>query len=825
MNNNEGQLNLRFRRWPLPVLLLLLLAFFLPLLAGWEKFFYDDIAFMFYPQQVFLSRALGRGIIPWWNPHLAAGACPFYAYLFQSAMSPVNWVFLLLGALDPSRNFFWLIKLPVAFSFLLAAVFSYLFARRGLRLGAGGAFVTALAYTLSPAMIYFSTSPPEVQIQAWIPFVCLCLLRFTSSGRPVWLILGALAFAVVSPAGDFPVLFHLLFIAALFGAGLLVICLRRGDRRSIARLAVGAAVIFVVGGLLAGPYWANSIDGVRMLSADTGEVVEDLSGSGQSLPPAYLITLFIPDYFGGVTSHHSWGAAHLLMVTLNDVNILGGLALLFLAFAGFLSPSGRDREPGPRPSPREYWWLFFGIFVFGLLVVLGRYTPAYGFFRRFIPVLQMPYPVRFRSVPCFALAGLAGVSAELLRRNPLPRPARAAAIYLAFVIGLAGLVLFLPYFNVRGRLFSPGFRQLTEFGDWSWFLRGPALHLALGAVFLLAVSIFAGRRRFLPLLIVLTAAELFFFSYRAFYHNRVLNHRFEDLAVDRYRGPDQSPHFQRLAGWRPEREGEWGLYRRLIYRSHFANVVWRDGALATLGFDIKPLDSRFTEVVEQLTQGFPYEMRVRVWSSRFWLNMSARYFFAERPLKLPRVAYQGIRDGYYRYEALDALPRFYFQDRWIEVEPDRERDALMNADLRGVGRCGPEVAAAIPETAFGMPEPEEGDPFRELQETNRIRIADLGNPNRIALDLVVVQPAMLVMTDVWHPDWKVTLEGTPAELFRVNYLQRGVWCPAGEYRLVMSFRPSTLPPGLAAAGAGLGALGVLIFLAFRSRRRRGDEES
>ena len=108
-------------------------AFFLPLLVGWGKLFYDDIAFVFFPQQVFLSRCLGEGIIPWWNPHLCAGATPFYAHIFQSSLSPLNWLFLFLGNLDPVRDFFWLIKVPLVLHYLLAAFFSYLFSRRGLR--------------------------------------------------------------------------------------------------------------------------------------------------------------------------------------------------------------------------------------------------------------------------------------------------------------------------------------------------------------------------------------------------------------------------------------------------------------------------------------------------------------------------------------------------------------------------------------------------------------------------------------------------------------------------------------------------------------------
>ncbi|MFH1037873.1 MAG: hypothetical protein V1789_04280 [PVC group bacterium] len=481
MNNDQGQQKISCRWPPFVVLTMLLTLFFLPLLAGWEKFFFDDIAFFFYPQQSFLSRALVRGIIPWWNPHLTAGASPFYAHPFQSALAPINWIFLILGGLDPVRDYLWLIKLPLTVSYLLSAWFSYLFCRRGLELGRPGSFLFSLAYTLSPAMIYFSLCPPEVLIQAWLPLFCLCLIRFAKSGRYRWLILGAGAFALVSPSGDVPVLAHLLFITALFGLTLVIPGLKRKDWKVVWRVAGGGIAFFGIGFLLAGVYWGNMISGLRMLGVETGEAVEELSRLAQSMPPLYLVTLFLPDYFGGVTSHHTWGAAHRMNLTLNDANLLGGLFLLFLVFAGFLSFPGRKGGDERGRSLRQYWWGFFAIFIFGVLVILGRYTPAYGFFRVLIPVLRMPYPVRFRSIECFALAGLLGVSVELMARYRPPRLIRPAVIYLLFVLLLAGLALVSPYSDIRGNLFSPGFRQLTALGDWPWFIRGPVLYLILGA--------------------------------------------------------------------------------------------------------------------------------------------------------------------------------------------------------------------------------------------------------------------------------------------------------------------------------------------------------
>ncbi len=839
MNNDQGKQKISCRWLPFALLTMLLTLFFLPLLAGWEKFFFDDIAFFFYPQQSFLSRALVRGTIPWWNPHLAAGASPFYGHFFQSAISPLNWIFLILGGLDPVRDYLWLIKLPLTVSYLLSAWFSYLFCRRGLKLGRPGSFLFSLAYTLSPAMIYFSLCPPEVLIQAWLPLFCLCLIGFAKTGRLRWLILGAGAFALVSPSGDVPVVAHLLFITALFGLALIIPGLKRRDWKVVWRVAGGGIAFFGIGFLLAGVYWGNMISGLRMLGTETGETVEALSGLAQSMPPLYLVTLFLPDYFGGVTSYHTWGAAHRMNLTLNDANLLGGLFLLFLVFAGFLSLSGRQGGDDRGRSLRQYWWGFFAIFLFGILVVLGRYTPAYGFFRVLIPVLRMPYPVRFRSIECFALAGLLGVSVELMARYRPPRLIRPAVIYLLFVLLLAGLALVSPYSDIRGTVFSPGFRQLTALGDWPWFIRGPVLYLILGACWLLLIAGVRGGKCLRTLLIVTSAGELIFFSYRAFYHNRVLNHRYRDMYAERYFGPDDDPVYQKILHWRPEREGEGGLYRRLYYRSYFDNLGWLDGSLSLLGFDIKPLDPRFQGIIEELTEGFPYEIKVKDWSSRFWLNMSGRYFLSPSRLIISHLGDEKRVNGDFAYRAAGALPRLYTIDRIIGCSEEEAVAELVGGDLReGVFVEGSNQLSVISDqwTGVGLrsdyrlpitdyksfvpgSEEEYSAHFEELQAANPITHLDFRDPNRVVIDAEISTPAMLVMTDVYHPDWRATLNGEPVPVHRVNYLQRGIWCPPGECRIEMVFRPSSIGPGLAITGAGLLALLGLIRLSFRSRRR------
>ena len=811
------------RKWHdflFPLLLLgLIFIFLLPLLAGWEKMFFDDIAFLFYPQQVFLSRCLGQGVIPWWDPHICAGATPFYTRIFQSSLYPLNWLFLVLDRLNPGRDYFWLVRAPLALHYLLAAAFSFFFARIGLRLNRVGSFVLAAAYTLSPTMIYMSTYPPEVFVQAWLPLFCLCLLMFAKRGSRKWLAGGVLAFAFSSPGGDFPFFFHCVLTAGLFGAGLIVLFFIRREGRRAGRVIVGGILIFGLGALLAGIYWANMIEGLQNLGRAAAEEAEELSGPGQSLFPVYLITLFVPDFFGGVTSHHTWGAAFHIHCSLNDASLLGGLASFLLIVMGWYA--GRRKEPvgSAEPSPRELWWTFFGIFIFSLFVVLGTYTPVYCVLRALIPILKMPYSIRFRSIECFAVAGLLGTSASLLWDREITKKFPLVLIYFSAVVAFVVLALIWPY-RAREIRFSPGWNHISSLGDWPWLVRGPLLYLVAGGAILILGAKLARSRIFIRLLIILVVGECFFFAYRGLYQNRILNRRDEDISAVRYRGPAEHPEYRLVRKWISRALGNNDMHRWAYYRSYFDNLSWIDETLSTLGFDVKPLQERFQEAVERLVKGFPYELWPRDWSSWFWPNMSVRYAVTEKPVPFSKWKLINNTRLYYLYELSDVLPRFYFQDRWVTRDEDDEQlEALLDFDLRDAGYCSKDTWGARPlSEEYPRSEPLEREEWLEHfalhQEENRIISADFSDPNRVELEVEVSRPSMLVLTDVWHRDWRVAMGKFGEALqkvYRINYLQRGVWCRPGNYKIVMQFLPSSLKRGLGMTAIGIAAL-IFLFL-------------
>lgn len=81
-------------------------------------------------------------------------------------------------------------------------------------------------------------------------------------------------------------------------------------------------------------------------------------------------------------------------------------------------------------------------------------------------------------------------------------------------------------------------------------------------------------------------------------------------------------------------------------------------------------------------------------------------------------------------------------------------------------------------------------------------------------------PAILLMNDRHSANWKVWVDGQPAELLRCNHLMRGVLLQPGKHSVVMKFQPPVagLYPTLGAIALSVGLIG---FLAVESLRRKG----
>ncbi|HEY2328611.1 MAG TPA: hypothetical protein VGI63_02220 [Verrucomicrobiae bacterium] len=95
-------------------------------------------------------------------------------------------------------------------------------------------------------------------------------------------------------------------------------------------------------------------------------------------------------------------------------------------------------------------------------------------------------------------------------------------------------------------------------------------------------------------------------------------------------------------------------------------------------------------------------------------------------------------------------------------------------------------------------------------------------PKKIVFTATATAPSVLLLNDKYDPNWRVTVDGRPAELLRCNFIMRGVQVPAGAHAVEFDFSLSSkmLYVTLSAYGVGLLLCGCLAVL---TRRKTGTD--
>jgi hypothetical protein len=194
--------------------------------------------------------------------------------------------------------------------------------------------------------------------------------------------------------------------------------------------------------------------------------------------------------------------------------------------------------------------------------------------------------------------------------------------------------------------------------------------------------------------------------------------------------------------------------------------------------------------------------------------MNARYVVTSYPFpNVPflELVWEGVDfEGRKRhvYENTRALPRLFFVDRYVSLEPDEILAILPTLPSNGVD---------LAETVLLEKEPDVRPVSRAGAEA---RIAHYAL-NEIRVDAKLPSPAILVLSEVFYPRWKVYVDGKESEVLKADYILRAVALTAGDHEIVFRYDAALLKRGLtisiATFGAALLVLAASSVLALRGR--------
>ena len=83
-------------------------------------------------------------------------------------------------------------------------------------------------------------------------------------------------------------------------------------------------------------------------------------------------------------------------------------------------------------------------------------------------------------------------------------------------------------------------------------------------------------------------------------------------------------------------------------------------------------------------------------------------------------------------------------------------------------------------------------PEIEADTTAQVEVTDY-EANKITLTTQRSTPGFLVLSEIWYPaGWQATIDGEQTEIFKTNFVLRGVQVPAGQHGITFTFEPVTV---------------------------------
>jgi hypothetical protein len=184
----------------------------------------------------------------------------------------------------------------------------------------------------------------------------------------------------------------------------------------------------------------------------------------------------------------------------------------------------------------------------------------------------------------------------------------------------------------------------------------------------------------------------------------------------------------------------------------------------------------------------------------------------EKPLRVPgvRPVYRGRDAVIYRNSY--ALPRVFVVDRQRTVAGDKAQLAAVTAPSFE-GRRVAVTGKPLP----GLPQ-DDGAGGGSAGTAGSARLLSY-KPERVVADASARRAGLLVLTDVFYPGWKATVDGRDVPIERVNYLLRGVPIPAGNHRVEFRYEPTSYRVGWIISLVALLVVLAVAIVGLRSRRR------
>lgn len=731
----------------------------------------EDVFRQVYPFKTLAIDLLKQGEFPLWNQYNGAGM-PLFATINSGFLDPFNILYFFF-----SYPFAW--SASIILQAMIIGFFSYLFAKK-LGLGQLSSLFTALVFLLSgfvTTRLVYGVYGVAIAMLPLLLYLIESYVQETTLKRIFFLPI-AIAVLIFStqPQISFYILLTVFFYAVfrLYASKILLFSKETATLILLSIIGVGISSIQLF------PSYELYRQTNITKEASTS-IIESFI-----LPPAHLLSLLIPNYFGNEGTYNYWGAA-------NYTQTVVSLGLIPMFFALF----GLGKQWKKKSSTKTFF-LFLGVLsALSAIDWLGTKI----LYKIPLPIISTGAPSRIFLLTTFSFSILAGYGFEkFLKTGKLSKEffVKTGVIFLG-VIGVLAKTFLLYQSNTP----CPP----TPVTDcFQIALRNTVLELGVFVLsFLLLFSFLTIKNKrqkiILPLIFFLVVAAGYynatkyipFSSSDSFFpKNGVVSTILQKTSDARVFGIGsaniQTDFATMLRFYDPDYYHPMYIfrYRQLV---DFAN----SGRYQT---NLKRGDVRIAQdatLSASLAQ--KREMLFDITSVKYLLFKREEI----EKQKNERIIWEDSR--WFLTERSSALPRIYPADSYVvQKEPEKILETLFATDFDRKN------SVVLEETPI--------ESIQKIKEQPAIVLKKYAS-SRIEMDSFAKSPYLLVLTDNFYPGWQATVDDKDVTIYRTNYAFRSVVVPNGSHKITFTYKPASFQYGLAGSGTSL----LLLLTIFLLRRR------
>lgn len=680
---------------------------------------------------------------------------PFLADIQTQVFYPLNWLIALISS--SNQNYvFWLVEFKCILHILLAGIGFYLLARE-LNLSRYAGIISALTFALSSFMIMHIIHLTLISTFAWFPLILLFFYRTLFHRRLRDALFAGICLALANLAGHPQMTLHIVYCLGLLF--LLHLLFNWSSERSFIlkrHLPLFLLTIFTGFAIAASAY----LPAYQYSLHTVRELMTYTESAETSLSPFFFISILIPKFFGSLSASGTdlvqfW--ANSLGYVYWETSFYLGVVPFLLALIGIVF----NRHP--------LRWHFSILAIIALFLALGRFTPFYRLAFELLPGFdRFRIPARFIGLLTFAFAFFAGLGMDVLLREKAQKR-----------ILIPGLCLFTYaltlFFLLLTGAFTKPFPLLKSTPIFNNALNQTAILFAFLVIALILVYLRNRYFRFAPvfasLLILLTFIDLYTFGHKfnlgttrpeEFYPPR----RFIDNLI---RESKETP-FRINA-----RSGSYMVLQRN------EGLIWQLELLE--GYT--PL-----KLTDYVSFDIPDETRNNLLNVKYRINVDS------------------VRQKIGLVPNPDCLPRAWLADTFTVI-PEREQILTTLSDFGFDYRRI--VILEKPPLPAPQPNPD-SVPLGNVVITKRLR-------ERIELKVETNHPAILVLSEIYYPEWKALVNSRPAEILRANYCLRALPLSTGTHTVIFYYDRTWVDLGIIISLLALAStIAILIFSKKRAQR-------